>query len=98
MAFNRKRSMDDLVKLLAVIICLMPVVTFCTLYVMSFMFAKVGISPPPLQEVKDGLRDIVLMVVGAAAGLAFGAYNKSFRTQQIDRSDDEQTTTTNSNT
>lgn len=59
------------------VICLIPVGTFCGLYIMSFTFAKLGVIPPPLQDVKDGLRDIVLMIVGGAAGLAFGTYSSA---------------------
>jgi hypothetical protein len=86
---GKRRQIDDLTRLLAVVICLIPVATFCTLYIMSFTFAKLGIAPPPLGEVKDGLRDIVLMVIGAAAGLAFGTYSSANAQRAANRDDPE---------
>ncbi|MGL4490579.1 MAG: hypothetical protein ACRCU5_14165 [Rhizobiaceae bacterium] len=67
-----RRAADDVIRFLALIICLAPVASFCFLYIFAYTISSAGGAPPPLNEVRDGLRDIVLLIIGGASGVAFG--------------------------
>jgi hypothetical protein len=77
MAEKPSRTFDDLVRLVAVLICAAPVGTYCILYFLNYALAKAGGNPLPLNEVREGLRDIVLLIIGAAGSLAFGRRNST---------------------
>lgn len=66
-----RRPIDDFARVLAIIVCLIPVATYCAILIMSMLVSSAGGTPPDLQAINGGLRDVVLMVVGGAVGMAF---------------------------
>lgn len=66
-----RRPIDDFARVLAIIVCLIPVGTYCGILVMSMLIKSAGGVPLDLDAINGGLRDVVLMVVGGAVGMAF---------------------------
>jgi hypothetical protein len=71
MADKQRRPIDDFTRVLAIIVCFAPVATYCAILIMSVLISSAGGTPPDITAINGGLRDVVLMVVGAAAGMAF---------------------------
>jgi hypothetical protein len=71
MAEKSRRPIDDFTRVLAIIVCFAPVATYCAVLIMTVLIASAGGTPPDITAINGGLRDVVLMVVGAAAGMAF---------------------------
>jgi hypothetical protein len=60
---------DNALKIIAALICVFPVVTFCGIHIL-FAFNKL---PDPMQPLDSTFKDLSLLVLGAASTYAFGA-------------------------
>ena len=68
---NQTRTTDDVLRLIAMLICAMPVATLCLMYVMTMTLAKVGVQPPDIKDAALTLKDVALVTIGNAAIFAF---------------------------
>jgi hypothetical protein len=71
MSDKSRRPIDDFSRVLAIVICAMPVATYCAIHIMYYLIASAGGTAPDLAPIQVNFNPIVLMIVGGAIGMAF---------------------------